>query len=378
MNDKISIGTFDCSEEDVKSVSNAMESGYLSTGPELKQFEKEVASYYGKNFGLMVNSGQSALEVALMIAKKKLNKRILKVIVPTTTYAATLWAITNTGCVPVFCDIGQDYNIGPNLLDREYEDADVLLTVDLCGKTCFIPESVKDKYFVIEDACEAFGNKNCNYGDIICFSFYVSHIITTGSGGMLIFDDKEDLDYAKSYISHGRALGEDFTEHFDKWENKFYFDKIGSSYRSDNLSASLGLSQFKRLDKIIEKRKENAATLIERYNESETLKDNYRFPSLEYWEDCVFQFFPILIKKDSYVNRESLLEFLYKKGIGSRVLLSLTNQPIVRSIFGEIEKDYPMSEYCNSNGFILGCHQKLTKEDMHYIIESLEEYDSCI
>lgn len=373
-NKKITIGTFDCRQLDIDSVVRALESGYLSTGKELKKFEEIVSSYHNKKYGIMVNSGQSALEVALVLAKVKLKKLQLNVVVPTTTYAATLWAILNTNNNPIFCDIGEDYNL--NIIDNEdiiWDDIDVILAVDLCGKTCHIPDNLKHK-FIIKDACEAFGNKEAAIGDIVCHSFYVSHIITCGSGGMLILDDEELYNYGSSYIAHGRTMGGDFTKNTDKWIDKFVFDKVGVSYRSDNLSGALGLSQFNRTEDIIKKRKENAKYLID--NQSESINTTFWFPPDTYWKDCVFQFFPVLINKNMFRgSRNDFLTYLFNNNIDSRVLLSLTNQDIFKKLYGDISWKYEHSDYCNENGFVIGCHQDLTTYDMQYVLDIFENYD---
>jgi len=370
---KITIGTFDCTENDIKIVSDALRSGYLSTGKEMKFLEEQVALLHNKDFGVMVNSGQSALEAAIAYAKDQFGKNNLNIVCPTTTYAATLWAILREGCTPIFCDIDETYNLDYNQIADIKEDIDVLLPVDLCGKTAEPPFDVWNSHYIIEDACEAFGNGNCGYGDITCFSFYVSHIITTGSGGMICVEKEEIQEWLRSFISHGRSYGGDFTKYKDVWVDRFLFDKVGVSYRSDNLSAALGKSQLATLDDVIKKRKRNAKILIDRYNKSDSLQQYFIFQTEEYHSDCVFQFFPILIRESS-LNREHLLSYLFKEGIDSRVLLSLTNQPKFIDLFGDIRERYPNSNYCNDNGFIVGCHQNLDEDDMEYVIEILERY----
>lgn len=373
---KISMGTFECTQEDKDYVMKALSSNMLSSGPELNAFEKSVAKYHGKQYGVMVNSGQSALEVAILLAKVYLGKSELKIALPATTYASTLWSILNQNCTPIFCDIDDNYVIDYYALENvmSYEQIDVIMPVDLCGYSAEPPDWFKRKndLFIIQDACEAFGNKLACYGDIICHSFYVSHIITTGAGGMLSLNDDHLTNYARSYISHGRVFGGDFTKFTDKWVDRFLFDKVGTSFRSDNLAAALGLSQMNRLGNIITKRKDNAAHLVKTYLKSR-IKDKYDFPSYDYVEKSVFQFFPILIR-DSKINREDLLRYLYDNHIDSRVLLSLTNQPIIEQMYGPIENRYPYAKVCNNNGFIVGCHQDLNFEDMEYIIKILESY----
>jgi dTDP-4-amino-4,6-dideoxygalactose transaminase len=326
----------------------------------------------------MVSSGQAALEVALILAKVRLGKNKLKVLIPSTTYAATLWAILNTNNEPIFADIDTNYvlDLHKAIEDGTADQADVLMPVDLCGYSAY--SAYKNDYdmirlkgkFIIQDACEAFWNKYACYGDIICHSFYVSHIITTGSGGMLSLDDKELAQYARSYISHGRVFGGDFTKFKDKWVDRFLFDKVGASCRSDNLSASLGLSQMEDLDTILSRRNRNANILSS--HGSAILDEYFHFVDIHYIRESVFQFYPILIKKK--INREELLQYLFEHDIDSRVLLSLTNQPIMQQLYGDIEPIYPVSANVNKNGFLVGCHQDLVEDDMRYILTTLTAY----
>ena len=365
---KITIGILDYDEKEEIAVLNAIRSKNLSAGPIIEEFENKMAQRIGKKYGILVNSGQSALDVALVLAKIKLNKNKLKVIIPSTTYASDLWSIINTGNEPILCDINHNFVIDYNKATRYF---DICLPVDLCG----YPSSRFEDNFVIEDACEAVGNSLCNYGDIICLSFYVSHIITTGCGGMVCLDDEKLIEYARNYIAHGRTYGGDFTKFTDKWVDRFLFDKVGVSYRSTSLEAALGLAQLEKLDKIIDKRKENARYLKKCLDQSFKVKKYLDYPDNDYISKCSFQFFPMSLKKEEYeFDRTKFLEYLFSNGIDSRVLLSLTNQPIVKDLYGDIEKNYPVSEYYNNYGFIIGCHQGLKKEDIEYIVQVFDNY----
>lgn len=365
---KINMGGFQCKPNYVKAVSKVLKSGYISAGPAISEFEKQIAEYHGKKYGVFVNSGQSALEVALQIAKFHIGKDHPRVLIPATTYAATLWAVINTGCKPVFGDINNSIVLGRFC---DFDDVDIILPVDLCGFSAHqIPPKIKEKFpkaFVINDACEAVGNKKAGYGDITCLSFFTSHIITTGHGGMIIFDDEEYELYARSYISHGRTMGGDFTKFSNnEWEDRFKFDKIGVSTRESALSAALGLEQIKELDSIVKRRKEIAT----RYTNEFKNEIIASFPDHVYINNCVFQFYPIFFKE----NREKVLKYLYKNGIDSRVLLSLTNQGIVRKLFGPIELMFPTSTYANEHGAILPCHQYMTDEDVDHVIKTIGDY----
>ncbi len=365
---KIKMGTLDMDNGDVlERVAGVLNSGLLSSGPPIDEFEQRVSALHGKKAGIFVNSGQSALEVALEFIHS-LSNEPLKVLVPTTTYAATLWAILRTGNIPVFCDIDPktfciDYSKAP-------KDYNVALPVDLCGYPAGRPSRDDDQdVLVIEDACEAVGNPACTYGDIICLSFYVSHLITTGGGGMLCFNETDPDTWSRSFISHGRTFGGDFTKYADEWVDRFSFDKVGASYRGDCIHAAVGLSQLEKLHGIIDQRKKNAGALCEILNALEI--PGLQSPSEDYVKKCVFQFVPLVLADN--INREKVLKGLFKRGIDSRVLFPLTTQPIFQKLYGDISNDYPVSARVNSQGFIVGCHQHLDLEDMEYLAAALNE-----
>jgi len=366
---RINIGTLDIDDNEKTRVIETIKSGFLSAGPVIEEFENKIAKLHGKAHGIFVNSGQTALEVALVLARECLgiHDRPLRVLIPATTYAATLWAVLQTNNVPVFCDID------PKTFCIDYSRAkderfDIALPVDLCGYSSGRPD--KKSTFVIEDACEAAGNPHANYGDIVCLSFYVAHIITTGSGGMVCLDDDYLAEYARSYITHGRKFGGDFTKYKDAWVDRFIFDKQGISARGNALEAAFGLAQLEKIDRIIQKRQENAKLFYDLWVNSD-IKDSIRFPDADYISKCTFQFFPIILNND--LKREKILKFLFLKGIDSRVLLSLTNQPAFRKLYGNIENNYEVSKFINSRGFVIGCHQQLNASDIEYMFESLRQ-----
>ena len=361
---KITTGTLDIDILDTLDILNdVLESNMFSAGKHIGLFENNAAAIHGKSYGVLMNSGQSALEVALTAVRT--SSAPLKVLVPATTYIATVWSIENTGNIPVFCDIDPetfciDYNKAP-------DDYDIAMPVDLCGYSAGRPKDITK--FVIEDAAQSFGNTECTYGDIICSSFYVSHIITTGSGGIAMFNNLEFDSFMRSYISHGRTFGGDFTKFTDEWVDRFKFNKVGVSFRGDALHAAVGLAQLKKLPQILWQRKGNANKIRALLEDAKI--EGLWYPSQDYVNKCVFQFFPLVL--DDNILRENVLRKLYKKGIDSRVLFNLTNQPIFQEKYGDIEDNYPVSKRINTQGFLIGCHQHITDDNICYLVETLQE-----
>lgn len=364
---RLSTGTLDLDKEDVlKRLTDVINRGMLSSGPELIEFEKTIAEIHTKKYGIFVNSGQSALETALMTARSILSRAdTLKVLVPASTYAATLWAVLRTpGFEPVFCDIDPEtFCIAYDTVTADY---DIALPVDLCGYPASRPPD--DSKLVIEDACQAIGNPHCTYGDIICFSFYVSHHITTGGGGMLCLNNIQAAEYAKNYIAHGRTYGGDFIKYTDKWVDRFLFSEVGSSYRSDCIHAAIGLSQVPKLQEIIGHRRSNARVLVSQLRIYDL--PELQLPTDNYIDNCTFQFCPFVLADG--IDRTKVLQKLFTLGVDSRVLFPLTVQPAFKRLFGDIAYKYPVSSRINSQGFIVGCHQHMQVHDILYMAKSIK------
>lgn len=369
---RIGIGSYEFKQSHLDAVEKSLKETWLTAGPYIDEFEDRIAKYHRKEYGVFVNSGQSALEVALRIAQNKIGKDKLKVVIPSTTYLATLWAVLNTDNIPLFADIDSHLVIDPESV-LKHKEFDVLMPVDLCGysahqQTQEVIRGADHDFIVINDACEALGSQTVHYGDITCFSFYTSHMITTGYGGMLCSCDKDDIEFARSYISHGRQFGGDFTKYQGQWVDRFKFDKVGVSYRESSLSASLGLAQIDGLYKNIAKRQAVARIFAYKIGDEGV----FNTPSHSYILNCVFQFFPVICSSE--IDREHFLSYLYDNGIDSRVLLSLTNQSIVKEKWPNLEEDCIQSKIINERGFLIPCHDELSPEEVKYIVETFNSY----
>jgi len=185
-------------------------------------------------------------------------------------------------------------------------------------------------------------------------------------------NDDELSDYARSYISHGRVFGGDFDKFQNEWVDRFLFDKVGVSYRSNNLLGAFALSQLSQLDDAIKKRQRNGRFLSNALRSGKLPKYFY-VPNSQHWRESVFQFFPIVIK-DRSIDRSKLLSFMFQNNIDSRVLLSLINQPIFKQLYGDLSEKFPNAAYYNDYGFLVGCHQDLSCGDMDQIVRILEKY----
>lgn len=360
---KIGVGTVSIGKKEIKNVLAVLKSGKISAGNKVKEFEDKIAKMHGKKYGIFCNSGQSALEIALLAYKEKF-PNIKKVLTPTITYISTIFAVLRTGLTPVFCDVKKEtYNIDWNLATKK--EYDLALPVHMFGLPTTKP---RKQQHIIEDACEALFGK-VGYGEIVCFSFYVAHTITTGIGGMVITDNKEMAYIMRSLVNHGRRCACSPCKASSNYlcpnaKDKFVFVRVGTSYRADEIMAAIGLAQLEKSQKIMEIRKRNGLYLYKHLKYLPLLK-------MPVPRNNTFMMFPIILKTG---NREKLIKYLQKKNIETRKMMPITNQPIIRKIFGNIEKKYPVSAQINKQGFYIGCHQELNKTHLDYIIKTFCSY----
>ncbi len=352
----IALGAVDIQEEDIARVTDTLRAGRVSPGSVQRELEDMVAMGHGKVMGTMVNSGQSALHLALLHLKGLGAKRVL---VPAVTYISTLHAVWNAGLEVVLVDVDPvDWMMGSWVVRA----SDVLLPVDLFGKAWNAPRP--HMATILEDACEAIGAPGVGYGDIVCFSFYASHSVTTGSGGMAITSDEDTDAHIKRLANHGRRDASDL--YLNPGSGKrFVFDEVGYSYKSSDLNAALAIGQYKRLQNMIWRRRMNAEILLAALQ---------RLPlQLANPEDHTFQMFPILMLQPGL--RDHFMDYLTTRGIECREAMPIVTQPIVQRMLGGVdETEFPNAYNLATNGLYIGCHHLLTEDDLGYIIDVVKSY----
>jgi len=278
------------------------------------------------------------------------------------------------------------YNMDPKKIEEKItKKTRAIIPVHMYGLPADMDEirEIAQKYNlkIIEDSCETMlakyrGRMVGSIGDLGCFSTYVAHIITTGVGGIVTTDNSDYAIKVRSLMNHGRDsiyLNIDDDDNLNKKSSKevfrmadrrFSFIDVGYSYRLTEMESALGIEQLKFLKENVQKRQRNAFYLI---NGLKEFSDLIQLPIIPEDRDHVFLGFPIVIK-DKKIKRSKLITHLEKNGIETRYMMPLINQPIYREIFGNIENQYPVAQYINQNGFYIGCHPNLNKDDLDYIV----------
>lgn len=362
---KIPISKPNLTREDFLELKKCFDSSWISSkSPWVEKFEKAFAKKIsGTKYAVAVNSGTSALFLALKALGIGSGD---EVIIPTLTMIATVNAITWVGATPVLVDSTstEDWNMNPDKIKEKItKKTKAIIPVHIYGYPCnmktIIIVAKKHQLFVIEDAAEAMGATykgriTGSWGDISCFSLYANKIITTGNGGMVCTNNEKIYRLIKKL------------EFFD-FDEKTHFEHniIGYNLVLSGLQASLGYSQIKRFDQLLEKRRE----IFKWYQENLKSK-NIRFivSSLEsnpnYW-------FPAVITKTPSF-KQKIIKILSKNGIETRnFFLPVHLQPVYKKIFDG--QNYPISEYFFERGLLLPSFFDLSLSEVSYICKMIEE-----
>ena len=353
---------------DAKNVYKVVKNGWISSsGPQIKIFEKKFKKFIGKNYGSAVTSGTAALEIALKCINIKKND---EVIIPNFTIISNALAVIKQNAlpIPIDCDL-KTWNMDINLLKKSItkKTKAVIAThiygypleIDKIKKIC-----KKNKIYLIEDAAEMIGNKfkgkYCgHYGDISVFSFYANKHITTGEGGMLLTNNKNF--YKKIESLKNLCFGKD---------NRYNHDDIGWNYRFTNLQAAMGISQLKRINLIIKKKREIGKLYFRKISKNKNLyiqSPKYKNLNNIYWV------VGILIKNKK-MTANKLRKKLKKYGIDSRSFFwPMNQQTILKKMKYKFKGTFKNSEFLSKYGLYLPSGLGTTKKEINFVAEILNK-----
>jgi perosamine synthetase len=384
----ITLGTLNISQEGRAYVNDALDNNRLSYGKYTKRFEDEFALAHQSKHAIFMNSGTSALQVALAALKEVHGYQDGdEALVPATTFIATSNIVIQNGLKPVFVDVNREtfnmnwYEIANHLTPRTR----CIIPVHLFGLPADMEMimGIADIHGlqVIEDSCETmFADQNGrsvgSFGDIACFSTYVNHLIVGGIGGLVTTNDDKLAEISRSLIAHGRDSiytnidaddGLSGTKLQNIIERRFKFDRVGCSYRATELEAAIALSELERALENISIRRANAALLTNLLKDI----DELQLPVVPSRFTHSFMMYPLVLKTG---DRDKLLMHLEENGIETRYLFPLLSQPVYRKLFPGMEPKYPNSQYLSEQGFFIGMHQGLTVEDIEYVSEVIHYF----
>jgi CDP-6-deoxy-D-xylo-4-hexulose-3-dehydrase len=360
---------------EIQAVVDCLNDGWIAGfGPKTIEFENKISTYFGKKYGVFVNSGSSACLLAL--ASLQLEKGS-EVITPACTFSTTVAPMVQLGLKPIFCDVQLTTYVPSveQVVSKITNNTKVIMIPNLIGNKPdwkklreYITSIGRSDIILIEDSADTMTYTEDS--DISTTSFYASHIITAGgSGGMVMFNDEKLRDICLMFRDWGRIGNnmEDVESRFGyevdgiPYDFKFLYGVLGYNFKSSEMNAAFGLVQFERFSGFEKLRRE----LIQRYiynlkNYSEILlPDDSIKPN---WLAIPLQ----------YNDRLNLLTHLENNNIQTRVTFAgnITRHPAYRDYLEPFEN----ADTIMKNGFLLGAHHGMTVSDVDYVCEKIIEY----
>jgi UDP-4-amino-4,6-dideoxy-N-acetyl-beta-L-altrosamine transaminase len=370
-------------DDDIKSVVNTLKADFITQGPKVDEFEKKISEYLQSEYCISVNSATSALHLACLALELSDNDILWT---SPNSFVSSATCGLMCGANVDFVDIDPEtYNISIDALKVKLEDAKknntlpkVVIPVHFAGQSCDMKTisnlSKQYGFKIIEDASHALGAKYMNerigsstYSDLTVFSFHPVKMITTGEGGIICTKTESLASKIKLLRSHG--ITRDLESSHDKDNEAWKYKQImlGYNYRLTDIQAALGISQLKKLNMFIKRRKH----LASKYDE-ELSKLPVRVPYQNSHTDSSYHLYPILIEDETYTRLE-IFDKLRASGIGVNVhYIPIHTQPYFEKL-GFKPEDFPVSEKYYSKCISLPLYQTMTDDQQNYVIDKLKE-----
>jgi len=368
------------SEKDLIEGIKVILSGQLTMSKKTREFEKIFAKKIGAKYAIMVNSGSSANLLSTFAACNPKRKNRFKpgneVLIPSVCWPTSLWPLVQAGLKPVFIDVEKNtLNVdSEKLIRRISSKTKVIMLVHVLGNSTNLKKIIrvarKKKIIIIEDTCESLGSKYSGkylgtFGDFGTYSFYYSHQITSGEGGMIACNDQEDYDLLLTMRSHGWSRGvknqKRIEKKYKKLDPRFIFVNAGFNLRPTDVTAAIGLNQFKKLDQFVKIRNYNNKKIFNSLTQSKKWNNQFTFFKINKKIKPSFFGFPLLMNRKYLGKRKIFLNILEKFGVETRPIISgnFLNQPAIKLFkLGRVNAKYPKSEDVQNLGFFLGLHSK--------------------
>ena len=358
-------------QNEIDSVVETMQSGWLTMGPKTIEFENVFRAYIDSQFAISVNSATAALHLALNAVGVGNGD---EVIIPTNTFIATAEAVVYSGAKPVLCDVEANYhNIDVTLIEQLITPrTKAIIPVHFGGNPCDMDEIKKiANHFnlkIIEDAAHALPSsyKNKNIGtlsDAVCFSFYATKTLTTGEGGMVTTNNSKIAEKVRIQRLHG--INGDAWKRYEQ-DNDWYYEVIdlGYKYNTTDIQSAMGIVQLEKLEWMRDERK----MIAEKYKNAFAGKLN--FINEDNNNESSWHLFVIKIG-----NRDELHQKLKEKGISTSVhFIPIHKHPYYKIRFNYENKDYPVANNVYEQSLSLPIYPGLDESDVEYIIKYVLEY----
>jgi len=376
-------------EEEISEVLDVLKSGWVTTGPKVKLFEREFAEYIGCKHAIAVNSCTAALHLALEAIGIQEGDEI---ITSPMTFAATSEVIRYFKARPVFVDIDSktmnlDSGLVENIVQRRFESGfgrklKAIIPVHYGGFPCDMDVlmALASKYNlrIVEDAAHAFPTLYKRkmigtLGDITCFSFYATKNITTGEGGMITTENEEYADRMRIMSLHG--ISKDAWKRYTA-EGSWYYEIVapGYKYNLTDIAAGLGVAQLKKADAFLKRR----IQIADRYRGAfQGLNELDLPPANEGTEGTTHSWHLYVIRLNLprlQIDRNKFVDELRRRGIGTSVhFIPLHIHPYYRETYGYQPDDFPVAFETYQRIISLPIYARMTDGDVERVIEAVTD-----
>ena len=341
-------------------------------GPEIEYFEEKLANYVGCDHCVVFNSGTSAQHASLLAIKIKPGDGI---IVPSFSFISTANSALMVGAKPIFADIEQQtYGLDPSSVEKSIKKkTKAIMPIHYGGLPCKIDElseiAKRKKIVLIEDAAESLGSsihkkKVGSYGLMAIFSFAGNKVLTTGEGGAIVTNSEKLCEKLKLIRSHGRRENQSY---FASNFKPNYVD-LGYNWRMSTITAALAISQLKKFEKLVSLRRKNAKFLSSKLG----VFDKIKVPTEPHGFKHVYQMYSILLANSKL--RNNLIKFLTKKGIMSKVYFDPIHKTPFYKKIGYHNQNLPITELVAKQILTLPIFPGMTRKELNYITESINEF----
>jgi UDP-4-amino-4,6-dideoxy-N-acetyl-beta-L-altrosamine transaminase len=370
-------------EDDIQAVVEVLKSDHLSQGPKIEEFEKKMADFTGARFCVAVASGSAALHLAVKAVDPPDGAGG---ITSPITFVASVNALIHNRLKPDFADIeGRTYCLSPQTFERRIGvNSKVAIPVHFAGQPAEMPaifdSAKRNGMFVIEDAAHALGSRfsdgtpvgSCRYCHMTTFSFQPLKTITTGEGGAITTNDQGIYEKLLQYRNHGIVKdGAQFKARKPEEHGPWYHEiqSLGFNYRMTDFQAALGISQLKKINRFIDRRRE----IVLSYNMAFS---NLEWMTIPFERPNVLSAFHLYVVKIDFKrirkSRTQVMEELKAKGISAQVhYIPLHCQPFYKDNYAFQEGDFPVAEAFYRGCLSLPLHFGLSDEDVERVIEGV-------
>jgi len=378
-------------QEEIDAVVSVLKTS-TQMGRNVEEFEKKVGEIFEKKYGVMTNSGTSAL----FLLMESLNiEKGSEVITPALTFGTTVSCILKSGLIPSFVDVKENtYCIDETKIEEKITSkTKAIVAPDLLGNICDWKtiRQIADKHnlLVLLDSADTIGSTLHNestgiYADHAITSFYGSHIINgAGNGGMLVTSSDDVYEKAKLLRSWGRSSSlfkesESIENRFNvdlegiRYDAKFIFQEPGYQLEPSEISAAFALVQFKKLKQNISLRQKH---FIDHTNFFRDYEEFFILPNENEFCKTCWLAYPLIVKSNKYFNRTDMQIFLENRNIQTRVVFTgnILRQPMMKNYeFIGDPNNFVNADNVMNNGILLACHHGLTDEMKDHIYTSIE------